>query len=123
MHRVGRCESHFRVPGEKILDDLGVDCRGGVFLETVPNIEQQDAAALEHPTHLPEYGSLVRNKHDAEGADGRAELAVAEWQAGSVRLAPFDTLQLDPLVARVIQPGLVALPAATRAGFGVHFTS
>ena len=93
----------FRVPGKQILDNLCVDCRGEVFLQTVPHIEQEDSTTLEHPTYLPEYRLLVGNKHDAEGADHRAELARAEGQAGRVRLAPFDALVTPQLVARVVQ--------------------
>src|SRR5712691_4136821 len=50
MHLIRRSELNFRVPGKQTLDNLCVDCRSEVVLQTVPHIEQEDTTPLEHPT-------------------------------------------------------------------------
>jgi len=105
VHLIGRPESHIDVSREHSFHHCGIDRGVRVFLYPVPYVEQQGAAVQEHPPRLLEHAPSIRDEHDAETADDRAERAVAEGQRERIRLPPFDAFAVAELAPRIVQHG------------------
>src|SRR5581483_2358193 len=79
-----------RVFGKERLQRARHDIGELVFLDPIPDVENENPAGPEHAPRLRKRLGLVGKEHHAELAYDGIELAVAEWERHRIRLAPLD---------------------------------
>jgi hypothetical protein len=92
----GACKKERRVCGKQCGHCLGYDGGEVVFLNAIPDAEDELAGGLKHSSRFGIGSDAIGKEHCTKLAENDVKRAIVEWQVKRICLPPS-----DPLVSRL----------------------